>query len=285
MFCPNCGNNCGDARFCSSCGTKLPQAAAPATQSGEWKVGMPCPHCGATKLNEGCCAFCGAQLVLKEEPKPLDATVWEDSYDFPYRGFSVHGKKLILERDGIAIEESFLFKKTRTKVKFTELAKAELTYNGLIYIKMVFTTDSGSRFALEMKDDDGNEYDDVLLYFMIFFLIRYLANDQTDFVIDLPEAELEIQDHHGATIDLRSYFERFGPSRTDAATALSSEHEMLFEEAYPLIDKSFYLFQRELYENDPIKAVRDYNRIMAERHELYLEAKENRANRGLKRRR
>lgn len=23
MFCPNCGKNCGDANFCSSCGTKL----------------------------------------------------------------------------------------------------------------------------------------------------------------------------------------------------------------------------------------------------------------------
>lgn len=23
MFCPNCGNNCGDANFCSECGTKL----------------------------------------------------------------------------------------------------------------------------------------------------------------------------------------------------------------------------------------------------------------------
>lgn len=23
MFCPNCGNDCGDARFCPSCGTKL----------------------------------------------------------------------------------------------------------------------------------------------------------------------------------------------------------------------------------------------------------------------
>ena len=53
--------------------------------------------------------------------------------------------------------------------------------------------------------------------------------------------------------------------------ALSREHEMLFEEAYPLIDKSFYLFQRELYDNDPIKAVRDYNRIMAERHKEYEE--------------
>lgn len=31
MFCPNCGNNCGDAKFCPECGTKLDvQNAVPA---------------------------------------------------------------------------------------------------------------------------------------------------------------------------------------------------------------------------------------------------------------
>ncbi len=30
MFCPNCGNDCGDAKFCSECGTKLDvQVSAP----------------------------------------------------------------------------------------------------------------------------------------------------------------------------------------------------------------------------------------------------------------
>ena len=64
MFCPNCGNNCGNANFCASCGTKLPQAAAPAVQSGEWKAGMPCPNCGGTQLDGHKCAFCGSQLII-----------------------------------------------------------------------------------------------------------------------------------------------------------------------------------------------------------------------------
>ena len=230
MFCPNCGNNCGNANFCASCGTKLPQAAVSATQCGEWKVGMPCPHCGATKLEGDCCAFCGAQLIVKEEPKPLDATVWEDSYDFPYRGFSGHGKKLILERDGIAIEESFLFKKTRTKVKFTELAEANFFYNGLVYAKMSFVTDLGKWLVFEIKDDDGDEHNDVLFYFVVFYLVKYLASDRTKFVIDIPDAQTAI-DHNGIAVNLHSYFERFSPIREDAAMALSREHEMLFEEA------------------------------------------------------
>lgn len=28
MFCPNCGNNCGDANYCSNCGTRLKETVA-----------------------------------------------------------------------------------------------------------------------------------------------------------------------------------------------------------------------------------------------------------------
>lgn len=31
MFCPNCGNNCGDANFCSSCGTRLKEVVTAST--------------------------------------------------------------------------------------------------------------------------------------------------------------------------------------------------------------------------------------------------------------
>jgi hypothetical protein len=283
MFCPNCGNNCGDARFCSSCGTQLQQAAAPTAQSGEWKVGMPCPHCGGTKLNGDCCAFCGAQLMAKEEPKPMEATVWEDSYDFPYRGFYGHSRAILLERDGITLEKALLFKKERTKIAYSNLIETSFSYNGLTNAKMVFTTDTGKREVVEIRAE-GLRSDDIIIYFMIFYLIKFQSEENTLFEIEMPDATLNVVDSCGCTVELRSYFERFGPSRKDAATAFCSEHEMLFDEAYALMDKAFYLFQCDLYDNDPIKAVRDYNRIMAERHEEYLEDKEMRANRGLKRR-
>ena len=71
MFCPNCGNNCGDARFCPSCGTKLQQVAAPAVQSGEWKVGMPCPHCGGTGYVGSQMCSCLEALCRREQKREL----------------------------------------------------------------------------------------------------------------------------------------------------------------------------------------------------------------------
>ena len=62
MFCPNCGKDCADSKFCSMCGTKIPDTEA---MDAVWSVGMPCPHCGGTKLDGLNCAFCGSQLLLE----------------------------------------------------------------------------------------------------------------------------------------------------------------------------------------------------------------------------
>ena len=66
MFCPNCGQDCGDARFCSGCGTQLQQAVAQDSKKTAWSVGTPCPYCGGVGLNGNCCAFCGVQLISED---------------------------------------------------------------------------------------------------------------------------------------------------------------------------------------------------------------------------
>ena len=68
MFCPNCGKDCGDARFCIFCGTQIQTEARQEAAKTEWRVGMPCPHCGGTKLEGNRCAFCGAELIEKNKP-------------------------------------------------------------------------------------------------------------------------------------------------------------------------------------------------------------------------
>ena len=110
MFCPNCGNNCGNANFCASCGTKLPQAAAPAVQSGEWKAGMPCPNCGGTKLNGDCCAFCGAQLVLTQS---IEMFPDEDSFTLPQITLSCAGSSdiMMLNEDSFTYRSNLPFSK------------------------------------------------------------------------------------------------------------------------------------------------------------------------------
>ena len=67
MFCPNCGNDCVNAKFCIKCGTKVDQEVK---EAPEWSGGSPCPHCGGTKLDGKNCAFCGAQLLASIGENP-----------------------------------------------------------------------------------------------------------------------------------------------------------------------------------------------------------------------
>ena len=94
MYCPNCGNDCGDDRFCVKCGTELSREEK---KTEAWTVGMPCPHCGGTQLDGRSCAFCGAQLVTdmpERKPKrsiypPAPVGRWDFGSD---RGFLEMGR-------------------------------------------------------------------------------------------------------------------------------------------------------------------------------------------------
>ena len=88
MFCPNCGRNCGTDRFCGSCGTTLQLPSAEACKPAAWTVGMPCPHCGGTKLDGNHCAYCGAQLLLNKPDEDMDANSRaDDSFILPRLNF------------------------------------------------------------------------------------------------------------------------------------------------------------------------------------------------------
>ncbi len=84
MYCPNCGKDCGSAKFCIGCGTKL---GGDAKQPTAWTVGQPCPFCGGTQLEGDKCAFCGVQLAADMPcaksicpPELLGAHAGEDGY-------------------------------------------------------------------------------------------------------------------------------------------------------------------------------------------------------------
>ncbi len=68
MFCPNCGKDCGEARFCIFCGTQIQTETRQEAAKAAWRAGMPCPYCGGTKLEGNRCAFCGTELFEKNKP-------------------------------------------------------------------------------------------------------------------------------------------------------------------------------------------------------------------------
>ena len=66
MFCPNCGRECKDGRFCMGCGTRLPEEAVELRDAAPWRPGMACPFCGANEVEGNRCAYCGGVLASGE---------------------------------------------------------------------------------------------------------------------------------------------------------------------------------------------------------------------------
>ena len=127
MFCPNCGKDCGSAKFCPECGQKLQGKPEKEQKSSVWSVGMPCPHCGGTKLDGGCCAFCGAQLEK-------DVSSFEDQrLDIPYGVYKCFYGYLELKKDVLIIknkhtpEVSFPYTSI-AKIKYTPMTRFKFGY-------------------------------------------------------------------------------------------------------------------------------------------------------------
>ena len=263
MFCPNCGNDCGNANFCASCGTKLPQAAAPVTQSGEWKVGMPCPHCGATKLDGDCCAICGVKLLV-DKVETTDNT--DDSYEIPYGPYLGFGQTLHIAKEELVVEERKAFSKKRTHIPYNHITEIiyKLSEWGSPSIWFTYRSNGGVKkilFSCGSGDYSSR-------FYHLLFVLKMLVPSEALFTILLPQKETDILNRYVGRIDLDSYFTRYNPYRKQAALALRKEYAIKEKESYLLTDALFNVKQQELYEKFPEYAVRDLNRYEKERLRL-----------------
>ena len=110
MFCPNCGQDCGDAKFCTGCGTQLQQATAQKLQKNAWTVGTPCPYCGGVGLNGNCCAFCGVQLLENtqnaSQPPICPGECDLDAYFYRYKPNRLKAIKALRADTGMDLVEA-----------------------------------------------------------------------------------------------------------------------------------------------------------------------------------
>ena len=148
MFCPNCGKDCGSAKFCPECGEKLQQVAK---KDAVWQVGMPCPNCGGTKLDGSNCLFCGAQLIVEvasEESK-------EEVFNVPF-------------------DQLVEVKYKRELNKFGNLCFRWKHNGGNEYAQVVFDPEDTSSSRASER------------FFHLFAVIKYLAPESTKFTLDIP---------------------------------------------------------------------------------------------------
>ena len=175
MFCPNCGKDCGSAKFCPECGQKLQGKFEQEQKSPVWSVGMPCPHCGGTKLDGNNCAFCGAQLVL---PEDIENHKHDKCDLIPYGIYQGVYGYLKLREEYLVIQNS---KGPEVTIPYDEIEEI------LHYPDRMF------RFACLCIRWKGNAYKPLPEWYEV-------RNDETSFVAHVGDEDLLFQIYH-ALID------------------------------------------------------------------------------------
>jgi hypothetical protein len=272
MFCPNCGKDCGNANFCSHCGTRIQQGVKAEAKSAVWSVGMPCPYCGGTKLEGNNCAFCGAQLmvnVAKKDQKKI-------SVDIPcgcYKGVS--SSLTLYEKECLVSNTLLFFKKIDTKIPYDQIETVIFVRSGYRTISLGFLLFRSEGMNTEPITNDINYANDRttisfssdshsnLLFYHIYYMLKTIAPSTAEFQMIVPSNDIDDPDDFASKVDLDAYFDRYAPFRQQAVDAMCQRTGAPVDVARMLIDKTFDARQQELYAADPLAALRDLNQIVS----------------------
>ena len=266
MFCPNCGADCGSGRFCSACGAEVRQAGP---GRSTWVPGMPCPQCGGTELEGKRCAFCGLQLLdLTQDFQETPAE--EDSFEIPV-GKYYFSKTwwLGLEEDTVAGTSTFWGKPTGFKTSYDQIIAVQyfqqsgrlcgklcIRWNeciGQLLGKQIMAT---RRYSFVFQKDIDK------VFYHIYYLLKSLAPPTAECNVMASSNTRSSQSALAQSIDLKTYFARYNPYRSQAVIALCKDTGMELQATTVLIDNLFDSCQEKLYAEDPKAAVRDLNRII-----------------------
>ena len=248
MFCVKCGEDIGKFRFCPHCGTQVPEIEEPV-----WSVGMACPHCGATQVEDGRCAFCGTVLVggpfeevTEESPVPLEK-LYGDYGDFG-RGVRLTKNRMEICAGGFwsAKMHTVLYDDVQA-VKFSRVdhAKGRVT--------IVWDAGDGQRTA----EFGISTWRKLNWYCIIPYVIRCLVQHPIGVFFEAPAVdEKELSRKYGV-IDWDGLFRRFGASRVRAVKQLIMEYAIPAKEGRKLVVPAFEARQIRCYEEDPKRAIGD----------------------------
>ena len=263
MFCPNCGKDCGSAKFCPECGTKLPQAAK---KDAVWQVGIPCPNCGGNRLEGNYCAFCGTQMLLGT----LDSNRSSNTTEIPLGIYEGCNGRLKLEENAVTLIRNHGSRSFSIRNMYAYLTK--LIYyrprgsrNGYLTIRWIGNTDFPMPDISELETDASTlafsaERD--LVFYHIYSLLKAIAPDSVQANIHDDQICSAALGMNGVVVNLNTYFDRYTPQRGLAATALANDIGISIPVARMYIDDYFDEQQQMLYDSNPNMAIRDMRCIV-----------------------
>ncbi|MBQ2383270.1 MAG: zinc ribbon domain-containing protein [Oscillospiraceae bacterium] len=248
MFCVKCGEDVGTFRFCPHCGTAVPEKEA-----AVWSVGMACPNCGASQVEDGKCTFCGTQLaegpseeVTGEEPVPLEK-LYGDYGDF--------GRGIRLTKNRIEICAGGFWSAKMHIVPYDTVQAVKFSRVDHTRGRVVLVWDAGE--GQQTAEFGISTWRKLNWYCIIPYVIRCLVQHPIGVFFDVPAVdEKELSRKYGV-IDWDDLFLRFGASRIRAVKQLIMEYAIPAKEGQKLVVPAFEARQIRCYEEDPRLAARD----------------------------
>lgn len=225
MFCPECGTDCGGAKFCSNCGTKL------------------------RKNTEGI-------QTVEQKTWEVPAGVYEGFRGHIVLGptwLEIHNKKM---QSPARIPYNQLTGVSYGRNHGLKGGFASIRWEGNCYLPIPKVFGEALRDATSIQTVSLK---DLLFYHICCFLYTFVDPASGGAPVYARESE---DSALSPARDLLPYYETYNPYRADAAEALREDTGMSRKEAERQIDAYFDRRQQAEYAADPTAALRDLNKIL-----------------------
>ena len=269
MFCPNCGHDCGEYRFCSQCGTQIMDYTVteaqnrvchgdpiaekqPEVKRAEIAVELPC---GIYEGAMSSLALYERELVVKNQVslfKIIETTIPYDKIKAVMYVRGAAGFSHLLFRwegnENLPIPEVQRFRKDPTTVTISQKADL-LFYNSCSNVK-----------TMDVNDDT--------LFYHIYYALKAIAPQTAVFRAEVQMQDMEKVKMLASKTDTNLYFAKYAPFRDQAVEEACRRTGAFQKIAREMIDWIFDERQERIYAEDLMAAVRDLNLIAAEKARL-----------------
>lgn len=240
MFCPNCGNDCADANFCSNCGVQLKQNR---------------PH-----------------LSIEAKPAcalPTRTNTQKGSTDIPTdQGYLGSSGCVLLNDSSVTVVGSL---NKRTVIPYGQLSAviylrpASIWRGGVLLFRGGENKEAPIPATKDLAIDNASvrfAQDQDTIFYHIFQLLKAVAPSSARFEMILPEVKIKKLDEIACGIDTEYFWDKYAPDRERAAKEICANHKIKTAAARAIVDKVFDEKQKILYEADALDAIRDLNFIL-----------------------
>lgn len=249
MFCPNCGKDCGDAKFCSECG----QALRSTNEVAAMDAKIPEPPVGRYEGTFGYVEL--GQKAVTIHKKILFKTV---EREIPYQDLVniAYQKATGLGTGFLAIREK--------KDRLLPIATSQNA--------------ASDETALCFGSTANDAFYGIYQYLMNFVELISLDSPiepPTFAQIDNSEVEVKVEEAIPVSqdIDMEFYFQKYHPYRGEAIKAVRRDTGMSLRQAKDMVDEVFDKRQKELYATSTDAALRDLKRIVNPKKTAFNEKK------------